>query len=60
MINIIEEYKQEIERQRTSAEIYRELLIDQVQFSRNIPREKAAALADLEAFQKLQRVGLAS
>lgn len=52
--NVIDEYKTEVRRLRIERDVIREKLIDQVQWTRNIDREKATALVDLEIFQALQ------
>ncbi len=57
-MNIAGEYLDEIERIRTHRNVLREILVDEIQFTRNISRDQAEARVDREAFQKLQRQSL--
>lgn len=56
-MNIAQEYNDEIKRLRVQRDVLREILVDEIQFSRGISRNEAEARADLETFQKMQRNG---
>lgn len=57
-MNVMQEFKDQIKRLETERDILREKLTDEIQWNRNIPREKAAMMVNLEIFQGLQRSGL--
>ncbi len=52
------EYKAELDRLRAERDIVWQLLIDEVQFNGNIPREQAELKVTNEVFQRMQRAGL--
>ena len=55
-INIVAEYKTEIQRLRIERDIVYELLVDQEQYN-NISREVAEDRINREVFQRMQREG---
>jgi len=57
MIDVIQEYKAEIDRLRVERDIVWDLLVDQEQFNKNVSRETAQMNVNNEVMQRLQRVG---
>ena len=54
--NVILEYKEEVARLRDERDVLRQILIDEIQFGRQLAREAATRMVDMEVFQKLQRI----
>lgn len=55
-INIVQEYKDQIKRVEIERDIYRALLVDEVQFNRNISRDEAEMKVSQEVFSRGGRV----
>lgn len=55
-MNIVAEYKEEIDRLRAERDVFYELLVDQVQYNSNIVREEAKTRVSQEVFQRLQHL----
>ena len=51
---IMNEYRAALKRIQTERDLYRELLIDQVQMARKLERTDAKTLVDRELFEKLK------
>lgn len=54
-MNIVHEFKEQIKRLEIERDVLRETLVDQIQWSGNLDRERASQIVDMKVFRAINR-----